>query len=172
MKRYILLFISSVCALAGADELKLVAAVKVTELPGHFSDGTHQNLKAFGFHVTAYVENVESRNIVIPTTTYNGSPSMIGKSPFGIISLAYIVDSEMLDGEVSFPSQFRYLPVTIKPKERVALPSYDESFLEPVKDDTLRFSFVVDKAIARRYGWWFGSIEAVVPVKVPAAKKP
>lgn len=145
--------------------LRLIASMEYVILSPASSEGQPTPPRAYRRQIQVYLENIGDKSITVPT-----HPDHIGgSSGLGQRNAFYGFHTNELNKRPIIVSPFKYQPVTLAPGEITELPIYidkktitDVAAEKPIQDSV---TFHVSDDLAKRHGWWSGSLSAPVSIE-------
>lgn len=169
MHRVAIVLLLAVSAL-GADQtfkaedggLKLEVSYQIVEvqMPPSLEKKAREEEPTFEVELTSILKNVSTREITLPTSTYDGGPTCWSGSPESTLYACFDIGFRQIDGRLLQVSPHRYFPVTLKPGESVELPRHQVRALGKKRPviSWVRVDYSVDQEYAARHGWWSGTL--------------
>lgn len=120
------------------------------------------------------IENISNEAIELPSSPKGGMP-IVGIPISGRVIVPYIVMFGDAFGSINYvESATTFRPVKLKPGEATRLPIYYRIVKAGESLPTHWFYYAVEESVAKRYGWWSGSLackgEEFIPSRFDPAR--
>lgn len=142
--------------------LKLEVSYQIIEvqMPPSLEKKTREEEPTFEVELTSILKNVSTREITLPTSTYEGGPTCWNGNPESMLYACFDIGFRRIEDRLLQVSPYRYFPVTLKPGESVELPKHLVRALGKKRPviSWVRVEYSVDQEYGARHGWWTGTL--------------
>lgn len=156
-----------------SDGVRMHVSVEFLGIPKQYLKGSEFTGDGVQMEVTTLLENVGTKRLTLPTSSYDGYPSCFTTN-VKFREICFSVGPLVSEGKRVKPSPAKFAPVSLEPGEFTMFSRYTVLISEEQKDKLQSFAvrLDVDCPYAAAYDWWSGSLRKSVDLAQAKAKKP